>query len=128
HPAMAQLVDDPRFEDNEQLLDTSFPGFFRIEQLVFPYPSSIELLRDKQPADVELKAVARTTPVSSVETGDSVDLKLNQEWKVKEPTEQRIIAAVAKGKLKSAFAGKPSDDVKPKERAAGESRVLVVAS
>lgn len=128
HPAMAQLVDDPRFEDDEKLLDTSFPGFFRIEQLVFPYPSSIALLRDKQPADVELKAVARTTPVATVETGETVELKLDREWAVKGPTEQRIIAAVAHGKLKSAFAGKPSDDVKPKERAPNDSRVLVVAS
>jgi ABC-type uncharacterized transport system involved in gliding motility auxiliary subunit len=128
HPGMAQLVDDPRFAEDERLLDTSFPGFFRIEQLVFPYPSSIQLLRDKQPSDVELKAVARTTPVASVETGESVDLKLNQEWKVKEPTEQRIIAAIAQGKLKSAFAGKPSDEIKSKERAPHQSRVLVVAS
>jgi len=128
HPGMAQLIDDPRFEDDEKLLDTSFPGFFRIEQLVFPYPSSIALLRDKQPADVELKAVARTTPIATVETGETVDLKLNREWAVKGPTEQRIIAAVAHGKLKSAFAGKPSDDVKPKDRAPNDSRVLVVAS
>jgi ABC-type uncharacterized transport system involved in gliding motility auxiliary subunit len=128
HPAMAQLVNDPRFDEEDQLLDTSFPGFFRIDQLVFPYPSSIELLKDKQPQDVELKAVARTTPISSVETGDSVELKLKEEWKVKQPTEQRIIAAVASGKLKSAFAGKPSDDIKPKERAPNDSRVLVVAS
>jgi ABC-type uncharacterized transport system involved in gliding motility auxiliary subunit len=128
HPGMAQLVNDPRFEDDEQLLDTSFPAFFRIDQLVFPYPSSIALLKDKQPDDVELKAVARTTPIASVETGENVELKLKEEWPVKQPTEQRIIAAVAQGKLKSAFAGKPSDDVKPKERAPNSSRVLVVAS
>jgi hypothetical protein len=128
HPAMAQLVNDPRFDEDEQLLDTSFPGFFRIDQLVFPYPSSIELLKDKQPKDVELKAVARTTPVASVETGDSVELKLKEEWKVKQPTEQRIIAAVATGKLKSAFAGKPSDEIKPKAHAPNSSRVLVIAS
>jgi len=128
HPGMAQLVDDPRFEDDERLLDTSFSGFFRIEELVFPYPSSIALLRDKQPADVELKAVARTTPNATVETGETIDLKPKAEWPVKGPTEQRIIAAVANGKLKSAFAGKPSDEVKPKERAPNDSRVLVVAS
>jgi ABC-type uncharacterized transport system involved in gliding motility auxiliary subunit len=127
HPGMAQVVNDPRFDEDEQLLDTAFPAFFRVDQLVFPYPSSLELLRDKQPADVELKIVARSTPVASVETGDSVILK-REDWPVKQPTEQRAIAAVVQGKLKSAFAGKPSDEVKVKDRADKESRMLVVAS
>jgi ABC-type uncharacterized transport system involved in gliding motility auxiliary subunit len=128
HPGIAHVVNDPRFEEDEQLLDTSFAGFFRMEEMMLPYPSSLELLRDKQPADVKLHAVARTTPATSVETGDSVSMKLREEWQPKPPQEQRVIAAVAEGKLKSAFAGSPDEAIKPPERAANPSRVLVVSS
>lgn len=128
HPGMAHVVADPRLEGDEQLIDTSFPAFFRLEEMVFPYPSSIELLKDKQPSDVELRAVARTTPASSVIEGDSADMKLDQQWKPKPPYEQHIIAAVAEGKLKSAFAGTDTKGVKIPERAKEPSRVLVVSA
>lgn len=128
HPGIAHVVDDPRFDDDEKLLDTSFPGFFRMEELMFPFPSSLELLRDKQPKDVTLKAVARTTPATSVDSSDSISMKLREQWSPKPPQEQRVIAAVAEGKLKSAFAGSPNDTIKPPERAKGPSRVLVVSS
>ncbi len=55
-------------------------------------------------------------------------MKLRENWEPKPPQEQRIIAAIAVGKLKSAFAGSPSDAVKAPERAPTESRVLVVSS
>ena len=129
HPGIAHVVNDPRFDGDEKLLDNSFPAFFRMEEVAFPFPSSIELLRDKQPADVKLYAVARTTPAASVETGDSVDMKMRMEWEPKPPFGQRIIAAVAEGKLKSAFAGTPNPEgIKTKERAPEPSRVLLVAS
>ncbi len=128
HPGIASVINDPRAEEDEKLLDTSFAGFFRMDELMFPYPSSLELVRDKQPADVTLKAVARTTPVASSVKGETVSMKLRNEWQPKPPHEQRVIAAVAEGKLKSAFAGNKSEEIKPKERAPQESRVLVVAS
>ncbi len=129
HPGIAHVVNDPRFDDDEKLLDNSFPAFFRMEEVAFPFPSSIELLRDKQPSDVKLYPVARTTPAASVETGDSVDMKMRMEWEPKPPYGQRIIAAVAEGKLKSAFAGTPNPGgIKTKDRAPEPSRVLLVAS
>lgn len=127
HPGIAIAQDDPRFTEQQSRLDTSFPAFFRLDQVVFPYPSSIELLRDKQPADVQLFAVARTTDHTGVLTTDTVDMKPRVDWRIPSTEEQRIIAAVAEGKLKSAFEKK--DDSIPANAVAPEpSRVLVVAS
>ncbi|HEY8945169.1 MAG TPA: hypothetical protein VIM73_12950, partial [Polyangiaceae bacterium] len=79
--------------------------------------------------DVKVYAVARTTPATSVDKSDTIDMKLREQWRPKPPQEQRVIAAVAEGKLKSAFAGSPSEEVKPaSERAPQPSRVLVVSS
>ena len=130
HPGIAHVVADPRLDsDNDKLLDTSFAPFFRMDEAIFPFPSSLTLDPAKQPADVKVMAVARTTPATSVLTSDTVDMKLREHWEPKPPQEQRIIAASAVGKLKSAFAGNPSDAVKPaSERAPSESRVLVISS
>ncbi len=129
HPGIAHVVADPRFDsDNDKLLDTSFAPFFRMDEAIFPFPSSLTLDKAKQPADVKVVAVARTTPATSVVTSDTVDMKLREHWEPKPPQEQRIVAASAVGKLKSAFAGNPSDAVKPAERAPSESRVLVISS
>jgi ABC-type uncharacterized transport system involved in gliding motility auxiliary subunit len=126
HPGIAHVIDDPRFEAKDRLLDTSFAGFFRMEEILFPFPSSLELLRDKQPSDVKLYAVARTTPAASASTEGTVDMKMRAGWQPKPPFEQRVIAAVAEGKLKSAFASDasiPANAVAPQA-----SRVLVVSS
>jgi len=128
HPGIAHVVNDPRFGDSEKLLDTAFPGFFRMEELMLPYPSSIALLKDKQPKDVVIKAVARTTPATTVETGETVDMSLRENFEPRPPFAQQIIAATAEGKLKSAFAGNPGAGVDVPEIAAAPSRVLVIAS
>lgn len=127
HPGIPHVVDDPRLQGDERALDTSFPGFFRMQDLTFPFSSSIELLKDKQPADVELRAVARTSPAASVSTEETIDMK-RSEWSPAPPLDQRIIAAVAEGKLKSAFAGSPDESIKANETAPKASRVLLVAS
>jgi len=128
HPGIVHVVDDPRFADEEQRLDTGFPAFFRMPDIMMPFPSSLSILRDKQPKDVEIKAVAQTTPAASLETGDTVDLSLRESFEPRPPFDQRIIAATAEGKLKSAFVGKPSEEVKAPESAKSSSRVLVIAS
>jgi ABC-type uncharacterized transport system involved in gliding motility auxiliary subunit len=129
HPGIAHVVNDTRMDEKDKLLDTGFAGFFRMDEILLPFPSSLELKRDKQPADVKLDAVARTTPATSVDKSDTVDMKLREQWRPKPPQEQRVIAAVADGKLKSAFAGSPMEGIKPaSERAPQSSRVLVVSS
>lgn len=130
HPGIAHVTDDPRLDgEDERPLDTGFPAFFRMDEAIFPFPSSLELKKDKQPPDVKFKVVVRTTPASTVVTGDSVDMKMREEWKPKPPQSQRVIAAAVDGKLRSAFAGSPSDEVKLEHETAPQaSRVLVVAS
>ena len=128
HPGIAHVVDDPRFDEKEKLLDTSFAGFFRMEEILFPFPSSLELAPDKQPSGVKLYAVARTTPATSVATEATIDMKMRADWQPKPPFDQRVIAAVADGKLKSAFAGTPDDGITANQVAPQPSRVLVVSS
>jgi hypothetical protein len=77
---------------------------------------------------VKIAAVARTTPQSSVDKSDTVDMKMREHWEPKPPQEQRIIAATAIGKLKSAFTGTTAEGIKPNDRAPTESRVLVISS
>ncbi len=127
HPGIAHVVDDPRFEGKDKLLDTSFAGFFRMEEIMFPFPSTLELSPDKQPK-AKLYAVARTTPAASALTDGTIDMKMRPDWQPKPPFDQRIIAAVAEGKLKSAFAGSPDDGVKANAETPQDSRVLVVSS
>jgi len=55
-------------------------------------------------------------------------MKLKPDWKPKPPYKQRIIAAVAEGKLRSAFAGSPAEGIKPNDRAPQDSRVLAISS
>jgi ABC-type uncharacterized transport system involved in gliding motility auxiliary subunit len=128
HPGIAHVVDDRNFDEKERLLDTSFAGFFRMEEILFPFPSSLEILRDKQPSDVKISVIARTTPAASASTEGTIDMKMRPGWQPKPPFEQRVIAAVAEGKLKSAFAGSADDAIKAPDRSLAPSRVLVVSS
>ena len=128
HPGIAHVVNDPRFDEDEKALDTSFPAFFRMEEVIFPFPSSLKLLPEKQPKDVKIAAVARSTPATTLEKSDTVGMKMREEWRPKPPQAQQVIAAYALGKLKSAFAGSPDDTIKPPERAPTDSRVLVISS
>jgi ABC-type uncharacterized transport system involved in gliding motility auxiliary subunit len=128
HPGIAHVIADPRMEPGQELLDPSFAGFFRMQELAFPFPSSLELLKDKQPKDVEIKAVARSTPETCTVTTDTVDMKLKSEWSPNCQMAQQVIAATAKGKLRSAFIGQKDDSIQAPDAAATPSRVLVIAS
>jgi hypothetical protein len=128
-PNVPDVQDDTRFTGNEQLLDTSFPGFFRIPQLVFPMASSLTLHADKQP-EAKMGVLARTTPRSIVEKGDAVDLAPFKKWTPKGEWAQYPIAAQVDGTLKSAFPGtgdKQGVEGVP-EKSAKAARVLVVSS
>jgi ABC-type uncharacterized transport system involved in gliding motility auxiliary subunit len=128
NPGIVHVVNDSRFDSEAKSLDTSFPPFFRLEEIAFPFASSLTLKRDKQPADVKLEVVARTTPQTSIDKSDTVNMSLRPDWSPKPPQESRAIAAYASGKLKSAFAGSPDPGITVPERAAKDSRVLVVSS
>lgn len=124
HPGVTLLADDPRYDDDEALLDTDFAPFFRLSQVSFPFASSIELIPDAQPEDVTLRAVARTTESAIVLEGPTADLSLKRDWNaIAGEDEQYAVAATVEGKLRSAFAAEGED-----VRAPEVSRVLVIAS
>lgn len=89
---------------------------------VLPFPSSLTLLADRQPADVIVEAVASTSRSAGPIAAPSLDAAEAAEAKPTSPTGSRVVAAVARGRLRSAFS------VKPAERARSSSRVLVIAS
>ena len=128
HPGIVHVVADERFEDERQLLDIGFSPFFRIEELAFPFPSTLELARDKQPEEVALVVRARTTENSTAVEGESVDMKIRRQWTPKPPYAQRAIAASAEGRLKSAFPEGDNMGVLAAAQAPEPSRVLVVSS
>ncbi len=124
-PGIVQVQHDPRFEDNQQLLDDSFAAFFRMDELSFPFPSTLVAHPDKQP-EAKLRVVARSTPGAWSETSDTVDLKMTPTWKVKQPQEQKNFAIVVEGTLKSAMGA--GDGIEVPGTSKDKSRVLVVSA
>lgn len=125
-PGIAQVQYIPGLED-QQMLDNSFAGFFRIDELAFPYPSSITLHPDKQP-EASMKVVARTSPRTTIAKGESVELRPSTDFKPEPPFEQRAIAAVVEGKLKRATEPPKEKDFDVPEKSEKDARVLVVSS
>ncbi len=127
-PTLLDVQDDSRFSDDEKLLDTSFPGFFRIPEIVIPLASSVTVHPEKQP-DAKPKILGRSTPRSIVETGDTVDLKPLQHWKPKGEWAQYGFAASIEGTIKTAFPTKDSSagfDVP--EKSVKPARIFFIAS
>jgi hypothetical protein len=129
-PQILDVREDFRFTGDEQLLDTGFAAFFRIPQASFPFSSSLSVKKDKQPTLGEkgLKVIARSTPASLIEKGDTVDLKPARAWRPKGEFNQYAIGAVAEGKLKSAFQGGDKMGVEAPAEAKAPARVLVLSS
>jgi ABC-type uncharacterized transport system involved in gliding motility auxiliary subunit len=124
-PAIVQAQHDPRYDDEHQLLDDGFAGFFRADEISFPFPSTLVPHPDKQP-EAKLKVVARTTPASWAETGDTVDLKISPSWRPKPPLDQRAIAIAVEGTLKAAMGS--GDGIEVPTVSKNKSRVLVISS
>lgn len=128
HPGIVHVVADPRFADDKKLLDTAFPSFFRIEEMAFPFPSTLELDASKQPETVSVRALARTTESASVVETDTVDMKIRRNWVPTPPFAQRIIAAAAEGPLRTAFPEGDKLGVEANAEAPTSSRVMVISA
>jgi hypothetical protein len=132
-PGIMQAQHDRSLDDKEQLLDNSFAGFFRFDELSFPFPSVLVPHADKQP-EASMKVVARSTENSTTDAGPTINMKIRTDWERKGESGQRAIAIVVDGKLKSAFLGKKSAEkgegaeIKAPDESAGPSRVLVIAA
>ena len=130
-PPLLDVRDDFRFTGDEQLLDTGFASFFRITQVPFPFASSLVLHRDKQPEvtdPAKFKVLARTTPKTLRETGDTIDMKPMRQWRPKGEFSQFNIAAEIEGKLHTAFPAGDKMGVDAPAVAGGAARVLVISS
>jgi ABC-type uncharacterized transport system involved in gliding motility auxiliary subunit len=129
-PQVLEVQDDPRFTDKEQLVDTSFPGLFRVQDMAVPFASSLTLKTDKQPG-AKMQVVMRSSPASVHLTGDTVDLRPFQKYasKLKGLQQQQFgIAANVDGTLKSAFPDGDKQGVESPDKSVKPSRVFVVAS
>src|SRR5580698_8367931 len=125
-----EVQDDPRFSGNEQLIDTSFAGLFRVQDVAVPFASSLTLKADKQPG-TKMQVVMRSSPVSVHMTGESVDLHPFQKWasKLKGLQQQQFaIAADVEGTLKSAFPEGEKHGIDAPPQSAKPARVFVLAS
>jgi ABC-type uncharacterized transport system involved in gliding motility auxiliary subunit len=146
HPGTVLAQYDQRADAKDQFLDNGFPGFFRMDELVFPFPSTLVPHTDKQPK-ARMHVIARTTPKSTVATTDTVEMKpARGELKPSGEYGQRAIAVAIEpaccdggndcsdsdpckaGIIKSAFEGKSGDGIEAPAESKGKSRILVVAS
>ena len=119
-PAILDVLDDERFTGTEQLLDTGFVPFFRIGELQFPFSSFLALHAERQPA-ATLRVLARSTPKANRLQSAEIDLSITRKWSVDGITfAQHAVAAVASGKLRSAFSSA--------QTSRGDARVLAIAS
>jgi ABC-type uncharacterized transport system involved in gliding motility auxiliary subunit len=124
------VQDDPRFGKDEQLVDTSFPCLFRVQEVATPFVSSLSLKSDKQPG-TKMHVVARSSPASVHLTGDTIDLRPFQKWAPKlkgMKQDQFAIGANVEGTLKTAFPEGDKQGVEAPAQSAKTARVFVLTS
>jgi ABC-type uncharacterized transport system involved in gliding motility auxiliary subunit len=125
-----EVQDDPRLTGNEQLIDTSFPGLFRVEDVAVPFASSLVLKTDKQPG-AKMSVVMRSSPYAVHLTGETAELKPLQKWATKLKglkQEQFAVGANVEGTLKTAFPDGDKQGVESPAQSTKPARVFVLAS
>jgi ABC-type uncharacterized transport system involved in gliding motility auxiliary subunit len=125
-----EVQEDSRMTGDEQLVDTSFPCLFRVEDIAVPFASSLTLKADKQPG-TKMQVVMRSSPAAVHLTGESADLRLFQKWppKFKGLQQQQFaIAADVEGTLKTAFPEGDKEGVEAPAQSTKPSRVFLISS
>jgi hypothetical protein len=130
---------------DQDALDTAFPAFLRMEEVVFPFPSTLVPHPAKQPK-TKMKIVARTSSRSSSLSGSAIGMRPGRVGvtPTDEVAERAIAVAIEPGCyngteecgaddpcnagiLRSAFASRPEAGGAPAE-SKGKSRLFVVSS
>lgn len=107
-------------------LDVRTGPFFRMEALAFPDASSLTLLPDVQPADVQIKVIARSSSAAITTRQSPVNLYPKHAYPEGE-MQSVALAVEAQGRLLSAFPMRTRDgSLHPV--AARSSRLLVISS
>lgn len=127
NPPITVLQDEDRFDDEQKLLDTSFPAFFRMRQVAFPFASPLVLHQDKQP-DAKFKVVARTYPGSTVDASDGIPMKFSDKWAQKGAAEQRIVGVAIEGTFKTAFPSGDKMGIDAPAQSKAPGGILVISS
>ncbi|HEY1696715.1 MAG TPA: Gldg family protein [Polyangiaceae bacterium] len=128
--AVLDVQDDSRFSGDEQLVDTSFPCLFRVEEIAVPFASSLSLKQDKQPG-AKMQVVMRSSPAAVHLTGETADLKPFQKWAPKLKGLQQsqfAVAADVEGTLKTAFPEGDKEGVDAPAQSTKPARVFVLSS
>lgn len=126
-PGIVQAIADEGADEATQFLDASFAGFFRLEELAFPFPSPLVPHPEKQP-EAKVKVVARSTERTTVDADESIDMKISTEWKPKGEYGQRPMAIAVEGVMKSAFPEGDNMGIEAPKQSPTPSRVLVVSA
>lgn len=126
-PGIVQAQHDGSLDDKEQLLDNSFAAFFRLDEVGMPFPSTLVPHAEKQP-EAQMKVVARSTPRSTVDASENVDMKYSAEMRPKGEAGQRAMAVALEGKIKSAFGGGDTLGSAVPAESKDKSRLLVISA
>jgi len=126
-PGIVQAISDDTSDEDKKFLDASFAGFFRLEELAFPFPSPLVPHPEKQP-EAKLKVVARSTERSTVDDSETIEMKISADWKPKGEYGQRAMAITIEGVLATAFPGGDNQGVESAKKSPTPSRILVVSS
>jgi len=129
-PQILEVQDDPRLSGDEQLVDTSFPGLFRVEDIAVPFASSLTIKADKQP-QAKIKVVMRSSPAAVHLTGETADLRPFQKWAPKLKglkQEQFAVAADIEGTMKTAFPEGDKLGIEAPATSAKPARVFILSS
>ncbi len=145
YPPVVLVQHDEHLGAKDQFLDQRFLGFWRMNEIAFPFPSTVVAHPNKQ-LKASMKVVARTSPKATIVTTDTVDLKITSELTPQGEYAQRAIAIALEagccdgssvcgdadpcksGTIKSAFAGKTDATITTFAESQGPSRVLVISA
>ena len=126
-PGIVQAQHDGSLDDKDQLLDNSFAAFFRLDEVGMPFPSTLVPHAEKQP-EAQMKVVARSTPRTTIDASDAVDMKYSAEMKPKGEYGQRAMAIALEGTIKSAFGGGDVGGANVPGQSKDKSRLLVISA
>ena len=122
-PGVIVAEHDDKAAEQVQRLDSTFVPFFRMDQVAFPFASSLVAHPERQP-DARFVTAARTTAKTTSETTSPISLYPTMKVEPHGEQRQRVIALAVEGKLRSAFAGAAQGNAAAPE----SSRLLVISS